>query len=316
MKKLFAALLALASSVALSATLNPIQLLNPAGSTAGQAIVSTGASTAPAWGAIGLNGIGSISANSVLANATGSPASPTAFAMPACNSNSSALQWTAGTGFICTSFPGRLIGVQTFTSSGTYTPSAGTNSVIVEVQGGGGAAGGCAATSASLGAVSGAGGAGGYLKVRMTSGFSGATVTVGGPGTSTSGANAGTAGGNSGFTASYTAIGGAGGIAGAAVTTAVAPGALGGSVSASGTIMSITGGPGTYGLNLESSVVAMPGNGGSSILGTGGLGIVNGTGTVGHGFGAGGGACGLQVSQSAAAGGNGSGGIVIVWEFN
>jgi len=32
-----------------AATLTPIQLLNPAGSTAGQAIISTGPSTAPAW---------------------------------------------------------------------------------------------------------------------------------------------------------------------------------------------------------------------------------------------------------------------------
>jgi hypothetical protein len=45
---LIAALLALSSTV-FAATLNPIQLLNPAGSTAGQAIVSTGPSTPPGW---------------------------------------------------------------------------------------------------------------------------------------------------------------------------------------------------------------------------------------------------------------------------
>jgi hypothetical protein len=51
MKRLLtAALLALSSSSVFAATLNPVQLLNPAGSTAGQAIISTGASTAPAWG--------------------------------------------------------------------------------------------------------------------------------------------------------------------------------------------------------------------------------------------------------------------------
>ena len=40
-------------------------------------------------------------ANTVVANATGSSASPTAFAMPGCSSSSSALQWTSGSGFAC-----------------------------------------------------------------------------------------------------------------------------------------------------------------------------------------------------------------------
>ena len=40
-------------------------------------------------------------ANTVLANGTGSSASPTAFSMPSCSSSSSALQWTSGTGFTC-----------------------------------------------------------------------------------------------------------------------------------------------------------------------------------------------------------------------
>lgn len=47
---LTAALAALLSLSAGAATLSPIQLLNPTGSTAGQAIVSTGAATPPAWG--------------------------------------------------------------------------------------------------------------------------------------------------------------------------------------------------------------------------------------------------------------------------
>lgn len=50
MKKILPILLALAvSAAAVSATLSPVQLLNPAGSTSGQAILSTGASTAPSW---------------------------------------------------------------------------------------------------------------------------------------------------------------------------------------------------------------------------------------------------------------------------
>lgn len=51
MRKLIASFaLAFATIGAAATTLNPIQLLNPSGSTGGQAILSTGASTAPAWG--------------------------------------------------------------------------------------------------------------------------------------------------------------------------------------------------------------------------------------------------------------------------
>ncbi|MDR6393049.1 hypothetical protein [Paraburkholderia phenoliruptrix] len=51
MKKLILAVLLAAFSIFASATtLNPVQLLNPAGSSSGQTIVSTGASTAPGWG--------------------------------------------------------------------------------------------------------------------------------------------------------------------------------------------------------------------------------------------------------------------------
>lgn len=60
MKRIILALvLALTAISAVATTLNPVQLLNPAGSTSGQAIVSTGPSTAPAWAgvnAVTLNG--------------------------------------------------------------------------------------------------------------------------------------------------------------------------------------------------------------------------------------------------------------------
>jgi hypothetical protein len=56
MKKIFAAVLAALCSTAIFATtLSPITLLNPAGSTSGQAIVSTGASSAPAWGNVSIS---------------------------------------------------------------------------------------------------------------------------------------------------------------------------------------------------------------------------------------------------------------------
>jgi len=102
MKRLIASLaFSLAAVGALAATLSPVQLLNPAGSTAGQAIVSTGPSTPPAWGGVTLSGLGAQAANTVVANATGSSASPTAVALPTCSTTNSALKYTSGSGFSC-----------------------------------------------------------------------------------------------------------------------------------------------------------------------------------------------------------------------
>lgn len=82
--------LSLAAAISYGATLTPIQLLNPAGSAAGQAIVSQGASTAPAWGIVGIagGGTGASTASAALTSLgaaalasptfTGTPAAPTA----------------------------------------------------------------------------------------------------------------------------------------------------------------------------------------------------------------------------------------------
>lgn len=103
MKRLLAGALALLSFAALAATTTPVQLLSPTGSAAGQAILSTGPTSAPAWGGVTVGGIAAIAANTVLANATGSSAAPTAFAMPSCSGANNALRWTSGTGFACAS---------------------------------------------------------------------------------------------------------------------------------------------------------------------------------------------------------------------
>jgi hypothetical protein len=104
MKRLIAlAVAAFASAGIYAATLTPIQLLNPAGSTSGQAIISTGASSAPAWGGVGVSGLAAIAANSVIGNATNASAIPTAVTVTGCNGAGQALQWTNGTGFGCNS---------------------------------------------------------------------------------------------------------------------------------------------------------------------------------------------------------------------
>src|SRR5574339_130261 len=98
MKRLLAAVSLWLAGAAAAATLTPIQLLNPAGSTAGQAIVSTGAATAPAWGAVSAGALAPIAANTVLGNFTGASAAPAAFSAPSCSGANSALKYTSGAG--------------------------------------------------------------------------------------------------------------------------------------------------------------------------------------------------------------------------
>lgn len=101
MKRILVSALLALSSLAFGATLAPVQLLNPAGSSAGQAIVSTGPSSAPGWSNVIASGLVAQAANTVLANATGSTATPTAFAMPSCIASDNALRWAPGSGFTC-----------------------------------------------------------------------------------------------------------------------------------------------------------------------------------------------------------------------
>lgn len=101
MKKIVSILALFASAFAFGATTSPVQLINPTGSTAGQAIVSTGSSSAPAWGNVALSGISSIAANTVVGNFTGSSAAPSAATIPSCSSTANVLQYTSGTGFSC-----------------------------------------------------------------------------------------------------------------------------------------------------------------------------------------------------------------------
>ena len=105
---------------------------------------------------------------------------------------------------------GRLLNVQVITSSGTYTPTTGTNSVVVEAVGGGGGSGGVPATSSTQSGISGQGAPGAYAKARYTSGFSGVSVTIGAGGTAGTTSTAGGTGGTTSFGALLTCPGGGG----------------------------------------------------------------------------------------------------------
>lgn len=119
-----------------------------------------------------------------------------------------------------------LLNVQTFTGSGTYTPTAGTRFIIAEVEGGGAGGGGSAATGASQSSAAAGGSAGSYGKALISEGFSGQTVTIGAAGTGgAAGANAGGNGGTSSFGSLISCPGGVGtGNAGSAESAAAISG--------------------------------------------------------------------------------------------
>jgi hypothetical protein len=354
--------------------------------------------TFTATGKVGLGSLAAQAANTVVGNATGSSASPTAITVAGCNGAAQALQWTNGSGFGCNSAiatsgananitslsglstplsvaqggtgvasstgsgsvvlsvspaftgtptaptatvgtnttqlattafvqaaagSGRLIGVQVFTAGGTYTPTTGTTSVIVEVQAAAGGSGGVAATGAGQMAASPGGGSGAYAKVRYTTGFSGATVTIGAVGT------AGTAGGNGGnasatsFGALISCPGGNGSTAGSAA--AVATGGLNTGAAATAaptisggtTIVSAAGqGTGPSG-QINGSAIYV--TGANSILGLGGSlpnGGVTQAAVSGSGYGAGPSGAVNGASASAAVGKAGQPAVVIVYEFS
>lgn len=118
-----------------------------------------------------------------------------------------------GTQFVLQSGGGGTDGnVQVFTSSGTYTPTAGMRYCMVEVIGGGGGGGGAAGSSNSSAGAG--GGSGAYSRSILSAADVGASqsVTIGAAGSagSTSGGNGG-AGGASSLGSLVTANGGSGG---------------------------------------------------------------------------------------------------------
>lgn len=211
---------------------------------------------------------------------------------------------------------GRLLNVQVFTSSGTYTPTPGTKSIVVDMTGGGGGGGGCGATGASTCAAAGGGAAANFIRSRLTSGFSGASVTIGAGGAAaTVGANNGGNGGGTIF-GSLTVNGGVGG----AGNSAFAPPNSGGNggqnsgFTAPGSLINIAG---QSGLEGYAFIAASPhgGQGGSGPLGSGGSILIGSAAKPASGNGAGGAGAVSGVSQAATAGNAGAPGVVIIYEY-
>lgn len=206
---------------------------------------------------------------------------------------------------------GRLIGQQYFTTSGTatYTPTTGTSYVVVEVWGAGGS-GGNSSTDLGTG-----GGAGGYSKKKITSSFSGVTVTVGAKGAAQASSNAnGNNGGTSSFGAIISATGGNGGAFNDGFASGV-DGNIASGGSGSGGDLNLSGG---YGWKVGSAAASVGFSfGGDSpfLLGGGGRlingGVVNGVAGLNPG---GGGTGGYTAGANSS--GAGADGMVIVWEYS
>jgi hypothetical protein len=233
--------------------------------------------------------------------------------------------WTDGTNTFSQAddpsvYPGMLINVQVFDTSGTatYTPTAGTGFVEVEVIGDGGGSGGTALTGASQVAVAGGAGGGGYARGIIASGFAGVTVTVGPGGAAGAAGGAGGNGTGSSFGSLITATGGIASNPGSAVSgtgiTLSAPGA--GGIGASGSETNNYGGSGGVGIVTQGA--GFGGAGGSAGNGAPGPGpVASGAGAAGSNRGAGAaGACQPTASSAALAGAAGALGQVIVREYS
>lgn len=240
--------------------------------------------------------------------------------------------WVAG------SVAGLTVNVQTFTSSGTYTPTAGMKYCKVEVQapgGGGGASDSGPGGTLTL-SVGGGGGSGEYCFGYYSAATIGANraVTIGSAGSAGSAPSGNGGNGGScdlgGFIGSNGGLGGTGGddtSTGASLTSAAGGGGSGGT----GGSFRSNGNGGTAGITCSAATLAFS-NGGAGAAGyygggtktsscatvSGGSGV-SAPGINGAGYGSGGSGSGnisTAASQpSAAAGGSGASGIIIITEF-
>jgi hypothetical protein len=220
-----------------------------------------------------------------------------------------------------TGIPGRLLAVQRFTASGTYTPTAGTNTAIIEGCGGGGGGGGAAATTAAQIAPAGPGAAGSWGRAQISAPTT-QTVTIGGAGGGgAAGANAGSAGTQTSIGTYLVCPGGGGGPAGAAVAfannqTFTGPGTPGAAATSSGTLLyGAAGAAGQGSFNSYNAAGGAVSVGGSGPYGAGGFSVGGSASAAGTGFGAGGNGPFNSASVSATAGGNGTAGFLLVYEY-
>jgi hypothetical protein len=211
---------------------------------------------------------------------------------------------------------GRLIAIQTFATSGTYTPTAGATAARFRWCGGGGGGGGVNATNGTQAAAANGGNGGAYCEALVLSGLTSQTITIGAGGSGgAAGFNFGSSGGNTVIGTIGTAIGGAGGAAGGAgappyYNTGQAN--QGGGAPTPPIYLDRGCELGVYGLALALSFAA-GGTGGGTPFSAG----IKGQAQPNSGYyGCGGGGAAATASGSAQAGKNGIGGYVIIEEYS
>ncbi|WP_433670522.1 glycine-rich domain-containing protein [Klebsiella michiganensis] len=213
---------------------------------------------------------------------------------------------------------GRLINTQTFYSSGTYTPTAGTKTVIVEMVGGGGGSDAAPATGSGQVSIVSGGGAGAYAKGRFSIDLSSISVVVGAGGNrGTSGSPTGSTGGTSSFgTLMYAPGGTRGGSAGPANPPFFPQGNVSSSAPSGANIIGSPGAPSTPAYaNATQSFLGSPGA--SSVFGGGGWVPSFGNAAVdGQAYGSGASGTSQGPSSPAVNGGRGKAGIVIIYEYS
>lgn len=219
---------------------------------------------------------------------------------------------------------GTLIGMRVFTtadSGSVYSPTPGTNKVIVEIVGGGGPGGSSGATGGSIGIGSG-GASGTYAIGFYTAGFDGVTLTIGGGGVANNSGGSPTEGGISSFGTLLECPGGTVGetryqgntshdIHSSIGKLLTLPADATGSK-----ILSVPGYPGQYGWGSIASG-SVGGKGADSKYGRGGVPSSVSSATAGDGLGYGsGGGSGWAVNGTGGwLAGNGAPGVIVVWEY-
>jgi hypothetical protein len=210
-----------------------------------------------------------------------------------------------------------------FTSTGTYTPTAGVWYIEVEVVGSGGGGGGTASSVAGSSSLAGGGGGGGYAKKKILASALGATetVTINNAGAGGVGANPGGAGGTVSFGAHCSASGGGAGPSGPSSSGSMVSRVGGAGGTGTGGDVNVAGSAGGTGYS-GTDVWVVPSTGGTSGMGFGagaqnsGTSGVSSNGTAGSLYGGGGsGSYARGTGASSGTGGAGAKGVVIVTEY-
>jgi len=198
----------------------------------------------------------------------------------------------------------QVVNVQTFTTSGTYTPTTGISYAIVRMVGGG------AGSGAGSGGQGQGGGGGSYAEFIITAAQIGSSkaITIGAGGAS---AATGVSGGTTSFGVIATAPGGSGGqFTTSGPNSAGGAGGVIGTISGATQIMLAPGGDGTASNTSTNGIGA--GNGGNSLMSGVAKGVTTNPAINGHNYGGGGGG-GFNITAGAS--GNGAPGIVIITEY-